>query len=127
MTSADFDGDGNLDLATANYFTFGEGSVSVLLGTGAPNMTITKQPQSEVETTKRKAKVKVEFTSEDARAMFKCKLDRAEFKRCSSPYVVKARAKAGKGKNHQISIRAKDKAGNLSKPATVRFKAVRKG
>jgi len=63
VTGADFDGDGNPDLATAN----GESdSVSVLLGTGAPNTTITKKPKKKIKTTKKRAKVKLKFPSEDA-------------------------------------------------------------
>ena len=127
LTGADFDGDGNADLATANYFTFGEGSVSVLLGTGAPNAAITKRPKPKIKTKKKKAKVTVKFTSDDAHARFRCKLNKAAFKRCSSPYEVKARAKRGKGNKHKIAIKAKDEAGNVSDPAAVKFMVIRKG
>jgi hypothetical protein len=123
MTSADFDGDGNPDLATTDG---NADSVSVLLGTGAPNTRITKQPKRKIKRKKKKARVKVKFTSEDAHARFRCKLNRAAFKRCSSPYKVKVRAKRGKGKKHKIAIKARDAEGNVSDPAAVKFKVIRK-
>ena len=52
--------------------------------TVAPDTKITKQPKGKVKTKKSKAKVKVAFTSEPG-STFKCKLDRARFRPCSSP------------------------------------------
>jgi hypothetical protein len=40
---------------------------------------------------------------------------------------VKAKSKGGKGKKHTISIKAKDKAGNVGKAATAKFKVIKKG
>jgi hypothetical protein len=123
VRSADFDGNGNPDLATANY---SDNTVSVLLSTGAPNTQITKGP-NKIKTKKKRAKVTVNFTSEDAGATgFRCKLDKGKSRRCSSPYSVKVKAKRGKGKKHKVSIKAKDEAGNVGKPATVKFRVVRK-
>ena len=68
----------------------------------------------------------ISFTSEKG-AKFKCKLDKAKFKPCTSPYKVKAKSKRGNGKKHTISVKATDEAGNVGKAATVRFKVIRKG
>ena len=54
------------------------------------------------------------------------KLDKAAYKPCTSPYKVKAKSRPGKGKKHTISIKAKDGAGNVGKPAVVKFKVIRK-
>ena len=43
------------------------------------------------------------------------------------PLQLKAKSKGGKGKQHTISIKATDGAGNVGKPATVKFKVIRKG
>jgi hypothetical protein len=40
----DFNGDGKLDLATANYSNGGNGTVSILLGNGAGNFTLASSP-----------------------------------------------------------------------------------
>jgi sugar lactone lactonase YvrE len=92
-----------------------------------PKTTITKHPNARVKTHKKKARVKVAFTSEDTDANFSCKLDKADYRPCTSPYTVKVKAKRGKGKKHKIKIKAKDDAGNVGKPATVKFKVIRKG
>jgi hypothetical protein len=122
VTSADFDGDGNPDLATANG---GFDTVSVLLGTGAPNTMITKRPKAKIKTAKKSVRVKVAFSSADAGASFRCKLDKAAYKPCTSPYKVKAKSRPGKGKKHRISVKAKDDAGNVGR-AMVRFRVIRK-
>lgn len=92
----------------------------------APRTTITEKPERRIKTRKRAAKVRVSFESE-AGATFECKLDRHAFRRCESPFKVRARAKPGKGKKHRIRIKATDQAGNVeSKAATVRFRVIRK-
>lgn len=91
----------------------------------APIVKVTKAPAKKVKTKKSKAKVAVKFTSE-AGATFTCKVDKKPAKACSSAFKTKVAAKGGKGKKHVIVIVAKDAAGNLSAPATVRFAAVRK-
>ncbi len=90
-----------------------------------PKTKITKKPKSRIKTTKKKVKVKVSFKSE-ADAIFKCKLDDANYKRCTSPYIVKAKSKGGKGRKHTISIRA-TVDGLVGKPAVIKFKVIRKG
>jgi hypothetical protein len=87
--------------------------------------TITKKPKSKIKTKKKKVKVKVKFKSEQG-ATFKCKLDKAGYKPCTSPYAAKVKSKPGKGMKHKISIKATDPLGNVSKPATVKFKVIRK-
>ncbi len=90
-----------------------------------PDLKITKRPKGKIKTKKKAAKVAVSFSSEPG-ATFRCKLDRGEYKPCTSPYRVKARAGAGKGKKHKISVRAADEAGNIGKPAVIGFKVLRK-
>ena len=122
VTSADFNADGRPDLATANRDS---DSVSVLLNTVTPKTKITKKPKAKIKTKKKSVKVKVRFTSEPG-ATFRCRLDKSRFKPCASPYKVKAKSKRGKGKKHKISIKAIDAAGNVGKPAVVKFKVIRK-
>ncbi len=92
--------------------------------TTGPDTTITKRPKSEIKTGQKMAKVKVAFTSEQG-ATYKCRLDKAKYRRCTSPYTVKARSKAGNGKRHTISVRATDAAGNAGMTAVVKFKVLR--
>ena len=92
--------------------------------TAAPETRITKEPKNKIKTTERTARVKVSFRSEKG-AKFKCKLDQADYKPCSSPYRVKAKSKSGTGKKHTISIRATDAAGNAGRAATVEFNVIK--
>lgn len=71
-----------------------------------------------VKTTKKSLKVKVAFGSEQG-ATFECKLGKAAYEPCTSPYKVKAKSKPGKGKKHKISIKARDEAGHVGEAATV--------
>ena len=93
--------------------------------TTAPDTNITKKPKDRIKTKKKKARVEVAFSSEPG-AAFRCKLDKAKYEPCTSPYSVKARSKPGKGKKHAISVRAIDSAGNVGEPVVVGFKVVRK-
>lgn len=97
---------------------------SASFDTTAPKTTITGAPKAKIRTSKSKANVTVSFRSEQG-AKFKCRLDKAKYEPCSSPYTVMAESKGGKGKKHAISIRATDRAGNVGKAATVRFKVIR--
>ena len=90
-----------------------------------PVVKITKAPKKKITTKKAKVKVKVKFTSE-AGATFTCKIDKKKYKACTSPASFKAKSKPGKGKKHTIYVVAKDAAGNSSKPATAKFKVIRK-
>ncbi len=90
-----------------------------------PKTKITKGPKSKIKTSKKKVKVKVSFTSE-AEAAFECKLDKAKYKHCTSPYSFTAKSKGGKGKKHTISIKATVE-GLVGKPAVAKFKVIRKG
>lgn len=96
------------------------------LDTEAPATTITSQPPHRIETREESRKVRVSFRS-DAVSSFRCRLDRAVFERCSSPYWVRAKSRPGRGKLHAISVRATDQAGNVGEPATVQFKVIRRG
>ncbi len=92
--------------------------------TTGPDTAITKQPKRKIKTKGKKVRVKVEFSSE-AGAAFTCKLDKARYRPCESPYRIKAKSKGGKGKQHTISIRATDESGNAGTVATVGFRVVR--
>jgi DNA-binding beta-propeller fold protein YncE len=94
--------------------------------TAAPDTTITRKPKAKLKTKGRTANAKVAFDSE-AGATFECKLDKADFEPCSSPFKVKAKSKRGKGKKHTISVQATDAAGNFeSEPATVKFTVIKR-
>ena len=93
--------------------------------TTPPDTTVTKKPKSRIKTKKKKAGIEVAFSSEPG-AAFRCKLDKAKYEPCTSPYSVKARSKPGKGKKHAISVRAIDSAGNVGEPVVVGFRVVRK-
>ena len=93
-----------------------------------PKTTITKQPKSKIKTKKKSVRVRVSFRSEPG-ATFECKLDKADFEPCSSPYRVKVRSKPSgttAGKQDKISVEAIDGAGNVGRPAVVKFKVIRK-
>jgi hypothetical protein len=93
----------------------------------SPKTKLTKKPKRKIKTKKKSAKVKVSFTSK-AGATFKCKLDKAKLRPCTSPYSVKAKSKGGKGKQHTISVQATDGDGYTeNKPATVSFTVIRTG
>lgn len=93
--------------------------------TTPPDLRITKRPKAKIKTRKGTAGVKVSFASEPG-ATFRCRLDKAKYESCTSPYRVKAKARGGKGKRHEISIVAADQAGNAAEPAVIGFKVVRK-
>jgi hypothetical protein len=92
--------------------------------TTAPETTITKRPKGKIKTKKKNAKVRVSFRSEPG-AAFTCRLGKGKYEPCTSPYVVKAKSKGGKGKKHRISIRASDSAGNVGDPVVVGFRVQR--
>lgn len=100
-------------------------SRSFTVDTTAPDMRVTKRLKGKIKTKKRSVKIKVSFSSEKD-AKFKCKLDKAKYKPCTSPYKVRAKSKRGKGKKHTISVKATDKAGNVGRPTKVKFKVIRK-
>ena len=103
----------------------GNGLVTITVDTAAPMTRITKEPKNKIKTTKKTVEVKVSFSS-DHNATFKCRLDKADYKPCTSPYKVAAKSKPGKGMKHKIKVRAKDDAGNVGKAATVKFKVIKK-
>jgi hypothetical protein len=83
----------------------------------APQTTITKQPKAKSE----KRKAKVVFESSEPGSEFMCKLDKASFSSCSSPF----KRKVGVGK-HKFQVFATDAAGNKdASPAKAKFKRVR--
>jgi DNA-binding beta-propeller fold protein YncE len=94
--------------------------------TTPPDLKVVKKPKKKIKSKHRKVKVKVRFSSETG-ATFKCKLDKKDFKPCTSPY--KAKLKAGKhhAKRHTIRIVATDAAGNASDAKKVKVKVKRKG
>jgi hypothetical protein len=83
-----------------------------------PQTTITNGPKK--KSTKRR--VRISFESSEPRSTFKCKLDKADFEACDSPF--KARVKAGK---HRFSVFAVDADGNEDQsPAEIKFKVKHK-
>jgi hypothetical protein len=93
--------------------------------TKAPKTKFTKKPKKKLRTEKAKAKAKAKFKSERG-STFECKLDKGKFKKCSSPFKAKAKAKGGNGKKHTLYVRATDAAGNVEKkPAKASFRAIR--
>ena len=95
------------------------------LDTAAPVTTITRRPKRRMKTREKSRKVKVSFRS-DAGSSFECRLDKAAFERCGSPYRVRAKSRPGRGKLHAISVRATDQAGNVADPVTILFRVIRK-
>lgn len=91
--------------------------------TTGPETTITKRPSAKIMTKAKAARVAVSFTSE-AGATFRCRLNKAKYRPCDSPYRVKAKRK--KGKRHRISIQATDPAGNVGDAAAVEFRVLPK-
>jgi DNA-binding beta-propeller fold protein YncE len=93
--------------------------------TTPPDLKIDKKPKKKIETKHEKVKVKVKFSSEDG-ATFTCRLDKKDFKPCSSPYKAKLKAGRHKAKKHKIKIVATDAAGNASEATTVKVNVKRK-
>lgn len=121
VTSADFNGDGSPDLATADG---GADTVTVLVGkdTEAPDTTIDKGPKR--KTDKRKAKIAY---SADEPATFECRLKGKgvakklrKFSDCGDANAKYKHLKAGKKK---FQVRAVDAAGNVDPtPAKLKWK-----
>jgi hypothetical protein len=83
--------------------------------TTPPDAKITKGPNGVVHG----HKVKFKFTSDDPGATFACKLDRGQYKSCTSPKKLK-HLDSGK---HKFRISATDSAGNTDQsPAKFVFK-----
>ena len=92
----------------------------------APITKITKAPKAKVRTDKKATDVTVAFKSEPG-ATFRCRLDDANYEACDSPWTTRAAAKRGKGKQHQIRIKATDVGGNVeTKPASTDFRVIRR-
>jgi len=85
--------------------------------TTAPTVKITKAPKAKSTSTTAKFK----FKANEAGSTFQCKLDKGKFKKCSSPKTYK-KLKPGK---HVFKVKATDKAGNVGKPATKKFKVLK--
>ena len=82
-----------------------------------PETTITKGAPNKLD----KHKVKFKFTSSEPDSTFECKLDKKQFKPCTSPRKYK-RLDEGK---HKFKVRAIDAAGNVDPtPAKDKFKVV---
>lgn len=96
-----------------------QGSIFSFRTTPLDSALITKHPPSVIETSKPKAKVKFVFGAAKA-GVFECKLDKANYKPCTSPKTYKVQP----GK-HKFRVRALT-AGVAGKPAKFKFKVVRK-
>ena len=89
----------------------------VIPDTTNPTLTITKKPKS--KTTSKK--VSVSFKTNE-NATYLCKLDKAKFKSCKSPYK-KSKLKVGR---HKLQIKATDAAGNVSSTKTIKWTVKKK-
>jgi hypothetical protein len=89
-----------------------------------PVTQFTTKPKAKTKTKNKAVFVKVSFSSE-AGARFECRLDKAAFNPCSSPFAVQAKSKSGKGLAHRIAVRATDTSGKVGEPAVVAFDVVR--
>jgi hypothetical protein len=86
-----------------------------------PNTTLGSHPKKTVKTKKKKASVRFSFSSDQAGATFRCKLDKGAFAPCSSPksYGVKRGS-------HTFSVEAVGPAGTDATPARFSFKVKKK-
>ena len=67
------------------------------------------------------------FSSTEAGSRFECKLDRAKFRPCRSPFKRRVRAAARRGARHVFLVRAIDGAGNVdSTPAKFVWRVTKK-
>ena len=100
---------GNADpTAAAQAFT---------IDTAAPRTTIVSGPSGRT-TDLRPA---YRFSSDEAAATFECRLDRAAFAPCGSPFTARPRKRG----RHRFAVRAKDAAGNVdASPARRSFNAL---
>lgn len=89
-----------------------------------PETRITKGPFG--ETSKRGLRVK--FTSTEPGSTFECRLDRAKWENCDSPWRPLSKGeRLGLGE-HRVEVRATDEAGNTDeRPARRSWKIVRRG
>lgn len=90
------DEDGNSDLTPASY--------TWTVDLTKPQTTITRAPRAKTS----KTSASFEFTANEARSTFQCKLDAGGWKSCSSPASYTGLAR----KQHTFSVRATDRAGN---------------
>ena len=123
IASGDFNGDGALDLATADG---GADTVSILTGTPsdakAPQTTIDKAPHGKTD----KSKAKIKYSANEP-STFECRLkgkgvdkDLRKFSACGSAKAKYKHLKPGKKK---FQVRAVDAAGNVDEsPATSKWK-----
>jgi hypothetical protein len=82
---------------------------------GPPETTITKGPKKT-----RKARSKFKFTSTDPAATFECKLDKAQFAACASPFRT-PKLRPGK---HKLKVRAVAAGGTDGTPAVRKFRVL---
>jgi hypothetical protein len=89
---------------------------------GPPVARLVKQPKKTVKTKKKRATLTFAFTATPSAASFECKLDKGDFKPCTSPKAYKA--KPGR---HTFSVRALDSTGTgPAATATVKVKKIKK-
>lgn len=85
--------------------------------TTAPTVTLTKKPPKKGTA----HKVKFVFSANETGSTFQCKLDKAAFKACTSPF----KKAVGIG-SHSFEVKAKDAAGNTGKAAKYGFTVIKK-
>jgi hypothetical protein len=97
----------------------GESGYPTESGRGAPQTKLKRKPPQ--RTTDRTPTFR--FASDESGSIFQCKLDRAPYRRCRSPFTTR---RLGLGP-HTFRVRARDGSGLLDpSPATFRFKVIEK-
>jgi VCBS repeat-containing protein len=96
-------------------------AVNITVTCVAPETTITRAPKAVLTITGERVRVRFRFRSNEAGSTFRCKLDRGQFRSCSSPKGY--RLKPGR---HTFRVVATDTAGNADPtPAKKRVRVVR--
>ena len=96
---------------------------SVNLDSVPPRTKIVAGPRNRVDTGARAANVRFRFSADEEDVSYRCRLDGADWKRCSSPKNYRLR-RGG----HRFAVRAIDATGNVDPtPARDSFRIVRRG
>ncbi len=121
--------EGNGDLATGSIGSFfatdGQANVTAKVSSSTgpqppPITRIHKHPKAKLTTHQKQIRVRFSFSANEAGVAFRCKLDKAAFRRCTSPKTYKVRP----GK-HKFTVEATNTSGRTGAAVSFRFKVVR--
>lgn len=120
-------GDGSHGLAISGTDISGRtgssGAVFFTIDTRPPRTTIARHPRKLIRTRKRQVRGHFRFRSNEADAVFVCKVDRGLMRFCGQSFS----RRFGAGR-HVLKVRARDSAGNVDRtPAVFRFRVKRIG